>query len=166
MYKDTGKDKICYKNFSIIEKTKSSIWRELEAIRYSLEYKSTKHTFKFKTIFWYTDNYATSVIVKKGSNKTHLHNLAIDIFETCFADNLNLDIFWISRDSNKEADKLSKEIDYDDWYITFEVVNMVCQKWGKISLDRFASDKNNKCSRFNSKFLCPNSETVNAFSSD
>ena len=70
------------------------------------------------------------------------------------------------RDSNKEADKLSKKIDYADWYITFKLVNMLSQKWGKISVDRFVSDKNNKCSRFNSKFLCPNTETVKAFSSD
>ena len=66
IYKDKGKDKIC-KHFLFIEKTKSSTWRELEAIRYSLEI--TKHKFQSKIIFWYTDNYATSVIVKKVSTK-------------------------------------------------------------------------------------------------
>ena len=54
IYKDKGKDKIFYKTFSVIEKTKSSTWRELEAIRYSLE--STKHKFQSKAIFGYTDN--------------------------------------------------------------------------------------------------------------
>ena len=44
-------------------------------------------------------------------------------------------------------------MDYDDWYITYELVNIT-------------SDKNNKCLRFNSKFLCPNTEPVNAISSD
>ena len=62
IYKDKGKEKICYKNFSVIEKTKISTWRELEAIRYSLE--SRKHKLKSKTIFWYTDNCATSVATK------------------------------------------------------------------------------------------------------
>ena len=37
---------------------------------------------------------------------------------------------------------------------------------GKISVDRFSSDKSIKCSKFHSKFLRPNTETVNAFSSD
>ena len=106
IYKNKGKDKICHKNFSVVEKTKSSTWRELAAIRYSLE--STKYTFQSKTIFWYTDNYATSVTVKKGSSETHLHNLAIYIFDTCSSNNTNLDIFWISRGRNKEADKLRK----------------------------------------------------------
>ena len=85
---------------------------------------------------------------------------------TCSASNINLDIFWILWNNNKEVDKLSKEIDYDDWYITLELVNMLSQKWGKISVDRFVSDKNSKCLRFNSKFLCPNTEIVNAFLSD
>ena len=33
-------------------------------------------------------------------------------------------------DSNKEADKLSEEIDYDDWYITLELVNICSMKNG------------------------------------
>ena len=41
------------------------------------------------------------LILKKGSNKKHLQNLGIDIFDTCFASNINLDIFWIPLDSNK-----------------------------------------------------------------
>ena len=66
IYKDKGKDKIC-KHFPFIEKTKSSTWRELEAI-------ITKHKFQSNVIFWYTDNYATSVIVKKVSTK-HIYTI-------------------------------------------------------------------------------------------
>lgn len=36
-------------------------------------------------------------------------------------------IFWIPRGSNKEADKRSKEINYD-CYLTFELVYMLSQK--------------------------------------
>ena len=32
-----------------------------------------------------------------------------------------------------------------------------------MTVDRFASYKNSKCSRFNSKYLCPSTEAVNAF---
>ena len=35
-----------------------------------------------------------------------------------------------------------------------------------MTVDRFASYKNSKCSRFNSKYLCPSTEAVNAFSQD
>ena len=82
-------------------------------------------------MFWYISNYATSVIVRKDSSKTHLHNLAIGILGTSSANNINLDTFCIPQDSNKEA-----------------------------------NDKNNKCSRLNSKYLYPNIKPVNPFSSD
>ena len=39
------------------------------------------------------------------------------MFDTCSANNINLDIFLTPRDSNKEADKLRKEIDYDHWSV-------------------------------------------------
>ena len=118
---------------------------------------STKHTVQSKLIFWYTDNCATNVVVKKGSSKTHLHNLAVDIFDICSTNNINLDIFWIPRASNKEADKLSK--DYDDWSLTFKLVNKLSQKWGKISVDSFASDKSSKCTRF-AQNSCAQTQTL------
>ena len=49
-----------------MEETKSFIWRELEAIRYS--FGSIKKSLKNKQLKWHTDNYASSVIAKSGSN--------------------------------------------------------------------------------------------------
>ena len=37
VYKENGKLNICKKNFNFIEETKSSTWRKLEAIRYSVD---------------------------------------------------------------------------------------------------------------------------------
>ena len=164
IYKDKGKDKICYKNFSETEKSKSSTWRELEAIRYSLN--SSKVTLQNKTVFWYTDNYACSLIANKGSNKIELHDLALDIWNMTHSHKITLKTFWIPRENNMVADRLSKQIDYDDWYITFNLIRILCGKWGWVTVDRFASDKNKKADRFNSKYLCPGTERVNAFSTD
>ena len=63
VYKDKGKPFICCKNFDGIEKKQSSTWRELEAIHYSL--KSSKDRFKNKVAYWYTNNFVSSLIVKK-----------------------------------------------------------------------------------------------------
>ena len=68
VYREKGKANICYKSFSDQEKFQSSTWRELEAIRFSLN--SSKNKFENKTIFWYTDNYACSLITRKGSQQT------------------------------------------------------------------------------------------------
>ena len=37
------------------------------------------------------------------------------------------------------------------------------QLWGPFTIDRFADSKNTKLKRFNSKFLCPSTEGVDAF---
>ena len=37
VYKENGKLNMCKKNFNFIEETESSTWKELEAIRYSLD---------------------------------------------------------------------------------------------------------------------------------
>ena len=77
-----------------------------------------------------------------------------------------MNICWIPRNENIEADKLSKQIDYDDWFITSELMKMLTGRWGKVTIDRFASDNNKKSIRFNSKYICPWSEGVDAFSVD
>ena len=93
VYKDRGKSFICYKNFDKTEKKQSSTWRKLEAIHYSL--KSSKGRFKNEAVYWYTNNFASSLIVNKGSNKKKLQKLALNIFEITSAFNIKHSIFWI-----------------------------------------------------------------------
>ena len=86
------KKKNCYRNLTDLEKTFSSTWRELEAIQFSLV--SSIKQFESKCIFWYTDNFATQQIVKCGSNKTHIHSLALDIFNLTFDHNIHSEVFY------------------------------------------------------------------------
>ena len=164
VYKEKGKPNICYKSFSDQEKSESSTSRELEAIRFSLN--SPKYKFENKAIFWYKYNYACSLITRKGSNKPKLHDLASEIHKISSTHNIDLNVCWIPRDENREADRLSKQVDYDDWFITKDLLKTLTNKWGKVSIDRFASHTNKKTQRFNSKYICPGSEGVNAFSVD
>ena len=127
VYKEKGK---ANKRFSDQEKPQNSTWRELEAIRFSLD--SSKNKFKNKTIFWYTDNYACSLITRQGSNKSKFHDLALEIHKTSCAHNIDLFVCWIPREENKEADSLSKQVDSDDWFITKDLVKMLTNKQGKI----------------------------------
>ena len=78
------------KNFNFIEETKSSTWRELEVIRYSLD--SMKNLLRNKHVTWHTDNYASSIMAKSGSNKRELQELAIEIFNITFKYNIRFDI--------------------------------------------------------------------------
>ena len=110
--------------------------------------------------------FAASKIAESGSSKPELQAKTVKIFDICKVKNLNLEITWISRENNKGADFISKIIDYSDWIVKNPTFKFLTKKWGTMIVDRFASYKNSKRSRFNSKHLCPSTEAENAISQD
>jgi len=155
---------VSHKNLSPIEKTKSSTWRELEGIRFSLI--AFKEILRNSSVLWKTDNYATSLIVDSGSRKIELQQLAIEIYEITQFNNITLKVQWIPRDENIRADFISKVIDVDDWQLSEEFFNYLNNLWGPFSIDRFANHYNTKTERFNSRFFVPGTEGVDTFMQD
>ena len=115
-------------------------------------------------LLWHTDNYAASLIVKNGSRKPELQRLSEIIFDTCQKANIQLEIKWIPRECITFVDGLSKQPDGDDWETTQEFFAFLNNIWGPFTIDRFADNINSNLSRFNSKFHCPGTEGVDAFS--
>ena len=70
-----------HRNLKKKEKSFVSTWRELQAIVYGL--KSFKEILRDETIHWFTDNNGASIIAKMGSKKTHLQELALEIYDVC-----------------------------------------------------------------------------------
>ena len=54
--------------------------------------------------------------------------------------------------------------DPDDWRTTTAFFNEINMLWGPFTIDRFSTNENTKLPRFNSKFFCPHSDRVDAFS--
>lgn len=160
--KDT--DYICHRNFTKLESNKSSTFRELIAVSYSIE--SFSFYLKNKSVVWHTDNYAITRIIPKGSNKEELQNTALQIYNICNQFNIKLRVVWIPRAFNNKADQMSRYIDQDDWQITKLLFDHVNRKWGPLTIDRFANNENAKLKRFNSKFSCPDTEAMDAFTQD
>ncbi|CAG2222178.1 unnamed protein product [Mytilus edulis] len=119
-----------------------------------------------KNVKWYTDNQNVVSIVSKGSTKSVLQKLALDIFSTCIKHNVNIDMVWIPRTENERADYLSRIIDSDDWAISEFVFQIVESLWGPHEVDWFASDDNFKLHVFYSRFWNVNSSGVDAFTVD
>ena len=94
------------------EKGNSSAWKELTAVKQVL--LSLIHILPGKRIKWFTDNQNVVSIVGKGSTKTVLQELALDIFSACLKFNVNIDMIWIPRSENDRADYLSIICDHDD----------------------------------------------------
>ena len=76
---------------------------------------------------------------------------------------ISLTVEWVPRRFIRTADALSKLPDHDDWETTFYFFNELSALWGPFDIDRFADQDNAKVGRFNSKFHCPGTEHVNAF---
>lgn len=143
------------------EKLKSSTWRELEAVYRVLQ--SISMSLKGQTVKWHTDNQNVVNIIKKGSKKSDLQNITINIANVCKLNCIKIVPEWVPRQENVKADKISKTIDCDDWEIddiTFEYLN---QNWGPHTVDRFATDYNTTCSIFNTKHWCPGTLGIDAF---
>ena len=105
-------------------------------------------------------------IVRVGSMIEELQELALDIFLFASGHNIRLDLTWIPRDQNSEADRFNKVADIDDYSVHDDVFIHLDRLWGPHSIDRFASSYNAKLPRFNSRFLQSGTETIDAFSQD
>ena len=105
-------------------------------------------------------------IAQVGSMKLEYHELAISIFSTCFRANIQLDLQWIPRTLNEQADYVSKLNDFDDWEVVPGIFEQIDAQFGPHTLDCFANSKNAKVSRYFSRFWNPGTTGVDAFYQD
>ena len=148
-------------SFTTPEKSTSSTFRELSAVKYSID--SFIPLLKNEKVLWHSDNMNVARIIRIGSRKQYLQSIALENFKLCLKHDIELTTQWIPREYNLISDSISKYIDYDDWGVDFETFNFVQNKFGKFTFDRFASSTSRKLEKFNSKFFCPGTQGVDAF---
>ena len=119
-----------------------------------------------KSVKLFSDNKGVVAITRKGSMNTALHDMSLEIYKLCKARNIELDVQWVPREQNTKADTLSREIDFDDWGVSMLFFQFIDRIWGPHTVDRFADNCNTKIDKFNSKYWCPGSSHVDAFSVD
>ena len=132
---------------------KISTRRELSAIEFSL--RSFTDLLKSTHVKWFTDSQAAATIVEVGGMKFDLHMLAINIFTFCLNNQITLDIQWIPREQNTQADYISKLVDPHDWQITEALFDYLETLWGPHTVDCFANYYNHKLPRFFFQILEP-----------
>ena len=92
--------------------------------------------------------------------KLDLHRIARSIFSTCIQSGIHLEVQWIPRTLNQQADFISRLIDTDDWQITNEFFLFLDERWGPHTVDCFANYYNHKLPKFFSRFWNPNTAGV------
>lgn len=150
--------------FSNWEKTESSTLRELKAILFGLKAFEKEFLISKKLIVIHCDNQPAVSILKKGSIKPHLQEIALEIENFRKGSGLVFDYRWVPRDENGAADALSRDKDWADWGIKDEVAKIMMARFGKCTVDLFADNSTTKCPKFYSRFSCPDSAGVDAFS--
>jgi hypothetical protein len=89
------------------EKKDSSTLREIVAVKEALE--KGRHLLKGKRVEVRMDSQALSHIMLKQSSRTsEIHDFMKQIWYRCYEDGIELEIKWIPREENKEADLLSR----------------------------------------------------------
>ena len=154
-------DVIAQGKFSHIEREGSSTYRELLAVKYVLDSLTTY--LKHQVVLWHSDNINVARILEVGSSKSHLQNVSLDIYRSCLKFDIQIIPKWLPREENVLADAISKHIDTDDWSIDDESFEYIQKNLGTFDIDRFAASNNNRVSRFNSRYHCPHTESVNTF---
>ena len=128
------------------ERVQSSTWKELSVIEFSLQ--SFVSMLEGSHVKWFTDSQVAAKIVEVGSMKLGLHKMARRIFDICIRSGIHLEVQWIPRTSNQQADYISRLIDTDDWQITEEFFLFLDGRWGPHSVDCFANYYNHKLPKY------------------
>ena len=104
--------KIFHQNWSPTEGSQSSTWRELRIVDLALSFLSFAPDLQGKKVAWFTDNTSVVSIVHNSSRVEELESLALPIFHVCASSGISHEMRWIPRDSNHQADSLSRIIGF------------------------------------------------------
>jgi len=118
----------------------SSTYRKLKAVDFALKSFSLKLGSRYVKL--YSDNQNVVRIINIGSMKMDLQEIALSIFHNCLKYNIFLDVAWVPRSLNTEADFYCKMFDYDDWQVHESVFKYFDKIWCPYTFDRFADCNN------------------------
>ena len=141
---------VVHHTFTEEERRRSSTFRELLVVVKGLE--ATRTLFIGNSIQWKTDCGNIVHIVKRGSMRPHLMELALRVYHATRDYQIGLNVVWIPRALNEQADYFSRVTDCDDWGVQTAVVRRMESWWGPFDVHRFANAENTHCARFNSRF--------------
>jgi len=138
--------------------------RELLAVYLAL--KAFHPHLHDKAVHLRSDNVTTVCYVNRlGSGKVdRLADLAHAITILTYDLNLTLMATHLPGLLNTVADRLSRQVDRTDWTLSREAFQRLERRWGRHTIDRFASSANRHCHRFDSRHWDMGVETVDTLS--
>ena len=88
----------------------------------------------------FPDSQTPARVIEAGSMKLDLNRLASKISQFCAEHNILLEVHWVPRTENEEADYISRlQVDFDDWQITQDFFLSLGELWGPQAVDCFVN---------------------------
>ena len=139
-----------YGAWTMLERSKSSTLREAKAVKRVMV--SSVEKLRGKRVKVFSDNKNVQSVLEVGSTKEELQSIASEVNDFCDHNCISFSVGLIQWSLNERADHLSRCKDCNDLEVSKWVFDSLEQKRGRFTVDRFASNYNNKCKRFNSKW--------------
>ena len=108
--------KFVISNGILEERRRSSTWRELSLILFALHSFFTLIVGSY--VKWISDSRSACKIVQVEYKRNDLHAIALENFQLCANNGIELEVQWIPRTEIERADYISRIIDIDDWQIS------------------------------------------------
>ena len=142
--------------------SRSSNYRELTAVLLAI--LSFKHKLKNHHVLVLSDNStAIAYINNKGGPHIDLNNIAIKIWTEAARIGLSVTCRHLAGVKNVSADTLSRSPDRHSWMLHPGLFQILEDRWGPHSIDRFATSLNTQLPRYNSLFWDVGTEALDAF---
>jgi len=115
-------------------------------------------------VYWLTDSENLVRFLTKGSRKKHIQQEVFRVILLCQKLRIRVIPIHLRREDPRIqiADSGSKDCDTDDWAVDLHTFRELNQS-KDFTIDLFASDKNNKCTRFFSNYFCTGTNGIDAF---
>ena len=143
---------------------KSSTFRELRAVEEGLRVRGP--SLRGHCVRWGCDNWSAAMIIRLGSMKPDCHEVACRISKLAKSLDIQLEPFWLKRDSVQIqiCDDISKDFDTSDYKLSAEDFSQLSRDFGPFSADFFASSFTKQFSPFYAKLACSEAAGTDAFS--
>ena len=147
-------------SFTQEEAEESSTIRELRGTYYVLS--SLVEEVRGKVVHHRTENLNVVRVLSVGSKKLALQHEVVRIFRFCLENNVQLHPEWIPREQNVVDDAISKQFDPDDYMLDPTIFAALNIMYGPHTVDCFSSFRTRQIPWFNSKWLNPLTEGIDA----
>jgi hypothetical protein len=137
--------------------------KELKAVRFALQ--SFLPDVANAVVRLHEDNQTVLKILLSGTTRSPLMMRELrKLFELCGLHGITLRPEYIRSHLNILADRLSRVKDQNDWKLNPVLFEDAAARWKRPTIDRFASENNRQCRRYNARYLGPTCEARDAFS--